>query len=39
MNASLSGLKIKWPNDIYYGTKSLAGILMENNHYKGNQLS
>lgn len=34
----LSGLKIKWPNDIYYGDKKLAGILMENNHYKKNQL-
>ena len=34
----LSGLKIKWPNDIYYGDKKLAGILMENTHYKSNQL-
>ena len=34
----LSGLKIKWPNDIYYRDKKLAGILMENTHYKSNQL-
>ena len=34
----LSGLKIKWPNDIYYGDKKLAGILMENTHYKSKQL-
>ena len=34
----LSGLKIKWPNDIYYGDKKLAGILMENTHYKSNQM-
>ena len=34
----LSGLKIKWPNDIYYGDKKFAGILMENTHYKSNQL-
>lgn len=33
----LSGLKIKWPNDVYFGDKKLAGILMENNSYKGNQ--
>jgi BirA family biotin operon repressor/biotin-[acetyl-CoA-carboxylase] ligase len=34
----LNGLKIKWPNDIYYSGKKLAGILIENNIYKGNQL-
>ena len=33
----LNGLKIKWPNDIYFEDKKLAGILMENNHYKGIQ--
>ena len=33
----LDGLKIKWPNDIYFEDKKLAGILMENNHYKGKQ--
>jgi BirA family transcriptional regulator, biotin operon repressor / biotin---[acetyl-CoA-carboxylase] ligase len=25
-----NGLKIKWPNDIYYGDKKLGGILIEN---------
>ena len=34
----LNGLKIKWPNDIYHSGKKLAGILIENNIYKGNQL-
>ena len=33
----LPGLKIKWPNDIYFADKKLAGILMENNAYKGKQ--
>ncbi len=33
----LKGIKIKWPNDIYFGDKKLAGILMENNVYKGKQ--
>jgi len=33
----LSGLKIKWPNDVYFGNKKLAGILMENNIHKGVQ--
>jgi len=33
----LPGLKIKWPNDIYFADKKLAGILMENNVYKGKQ--
>ncbi|WP_435189334.1 biotin--[acetyl-CoA-carboxylase] ligase [Pseudothioglobus sp. nBUS_23] len=31
------GLKIKWPNDIYYEDKKLAGILMENNIHNGKQ--
>ena len=31
----LSGLKIKWPNDIYFGAEKLAGILIENSIYKG----
>ncbi|MDC0553529.1 biotin--[acetyl-CoA-carboxylase] ligase, partial [Candidatus Pseudothioglobus singularis] len=30
----LEGLKIKWPNDVYYGINKLAGILMENNIHK-----
>ncbi|UKT63442.1 biotin--[acetyl-CoA-carboxylase] ligase [Pedobacter mucosus] len=25
-----SGMKIKWPNDIYYGNKKMGGILIEN---------
>lgn len=33
----LIGLKIKWPNDIYFADKKLAGILMENKVYKGKQ--
>lgn len=33
----LVGLKIKWPNDIYYADKKLAGILMENKVSKGKQ--
>jgi len=33
----LRDLKIKWPNDVYFGNKKLAGILMENNIHKGNQ--
>jgi BirA family biotin operon repressor/biotin-[acetyl-CoA-carboxylase] ligase len=33
----LKGLKIKWPNDVYFEAKKLAGILMENNIYKGKQ--
>jgi BirA family transcriptional regulator, biotin operon repressor / biotin---[acetyl-CoA-carboxylase] ligase len=33
----ISGLKIKWPNDVYYDNKKLAGILMENNIHKGFQ--
>ena len=27
---SISGLTIKWPNDIYFDNKKLAGILLEN---------
>ncbi len=26
----VSGIKIKWPNDIYYGNKKVGGILIEN---------
>ena len=33
----LRDLKIKWPNDVYFRNKKLAGILMENNIHKGNQ--
>ncbi len=33
----LKGLKIKWPNDVYYKNNKLAGILMENNIHKGAQ--
>ena len=33
----LNGLKIKWPNDVYFEDKKLAGILMENTHYMGIQ--
>jgi len=33
----LHSLKIKWPNDIYFGDKKLAGILMESSLYKGRQ--
>jgi BirA family transcriptional regulator, biotin operon repressor / biotin---[acetyl-CoA-carboxylase] ligase len=33
----LRGLKIKWPNDVYYGNKKLAGILTENNIHKRSQ--
>ena len=33
----LSGLKIKWPNDVYFENQKLAGILMENNIHKGVQ--
>ena len=33
----LLGLKIKWPNDIYFKDKKLAGILMENTLHKANQ--
>ena len=33
----LYGLKIKWPNDVYFKTQKLAGILMENHIHKGFQ--
>ena len=33
----LLGLKIKWPNDIYFEDKKLAGILMESNIHNGEQ--
>ena len=33
----LSGLKIKWPNDVYFGNQKLAGILMENKIHIGTQ--
>ena len=33
----LLGLKIKWPNDIYFKDKKLAGILMENTLHKAKQ--
>ena len=35
---SVSGMTIKWPNDIYYDNKKLAGILLENQTYPSNQL-
>ena len=34
----VSGMTIKWPNDIYYDNKKLAGILLENQTYPSNQL-
>ena len=37
VECQLEDLKIKWPNDVYFGTKKLAGILMENTYYKGRQ--
>jgi len=33
----LFGFQIKWPNDIYFGDKKLAGILMENSFYDNKQ--
>lgn len=33
----IKNLKLKWPNDIYYTDKKLAGILIENQVYKSNQ--
>ena len=33
----LNGLKIKWPNDVYFEDKKMADILMENTHYMGLQ--
>jgi len=37
VECKLNSLKIKWPNDVYFGDKKLAGILMENSFYKGIQ--
>ena len=37
VECQLNSLKIKWPNDVYFGTKKLAGILIENSFYKGKQ--
>ncbi len=37
VECKLNSLKIKWPNDVYFGDKKLAGILMENSFYKGRQ--
>jgi len=37
VECQLNSLKIKWPNDVYFGDKKLAGILMENSFYKGRQ--
>jgi len=33
----VEGLKIKWPNDIYFENKKLAGVLLENQMQSGNQ--
>ena len=35
---SISGLTIKWPNDIYFDNKKLAGILLENQTPSSNQV-
>jgi len=35
---SISGLTIKWPNDIYFDNKKLAGILLENQTHSSNQV-
>jgi len=33
----VEGFKIKWPNDIYFENKKLAGVLLENQMQPGNQ--
>ncbi|MEC7595928.1 MAG: biotin--[acetyl-CoA-carboxylase] ligase [Pseudomonadota bacterium] len=37
VECQLNSLKIKWPNDVYFGAKKLAGVLIENSFYKGKQ--
>ena len=37
LNLGLENVKIKWPNDIYYKDKKLAGVLIENS-VKGNKI-
>jgi BirA family biotin operon repressor/biotin-[acetyl-CoA-carboxylase] ligase len=31
-----TGLKVKWPNDIYFGSQKIGGILIENTIFSGN---